>query len=138
MAGSPPKRFDYETAEIGQELDPYEYVLGREKLDNFRESVEDPDGPFPTIAVRHDSTAFFMTFQDNTDGVNAGSEVEFHNPPIIGKKIMVTSRISSKYWRRDKPYVVVEAIAVDEDGRLLEKTRTFRMMKPDEVGKKWQ
>lgn len=50
----------------------------------------------------------------------------------------MTSRISNKYWRRDKPYVVVEATAVDEDGRLLEKTRTFRMMKPDEVGKKWQ
>ena len=33
---------------------------------------------------------------------------------------------------------VIEATATDEDGRLLEKLRTYQMKKPDEVGKKWQ
>ena len=132
------RKFDFDGTQIGEDLISYEYDLTQEMLDGFRRAVEDADAPFPTIAARHDSSAFFMAFQENTDGVNAGSELEFYNPPIPGKKIKVTSRISNKYWRRDKPYVVVEATATDEDGRLLEKTRTFRMMKPDEVGKKWQ
>ena len=76
-------------------------------------------------------------YDDTTGGVNAGNEVEFFNPPIPGKKISVTGRIHNKYMRRDKPYLVIEATAIDEDGRLLEKLRTYQMKKPDEVGKKW-
>ena len=138
MAGSQPKEFDYESSKIGEELESYDYVLSRETLDNFRQAVDDPDALFPTIAVKHDATAFALAYQDNTGGINAGNEVEFFNPPVPGKKITITGRISNKYLRRDKPYLVIEATAIDEDGRLLEKTRTYQMKKPDEVGKKWQ
>ena len=57
--------------------------------------------------------------------------------PIPGKKIFVKGRIADKYLRRDKPYLVIEATATDEDGRLLERLKTYQMKKPDEVGKKW-
>ena len=107
-------------------------------LDTFRASVEDPDAAFPTIAVKHDATSLSISYEDNIGGVNAGNEMEFHNPPLAGNKIKVTGRIHDKYSRRDKPYLVIEATAVDEDGRLLEKMRTYQMKKPDEVGKKWQ
>tara|TARA_Y100000310_G_C20384769_1_gene669886 strand:+ start:274 stop:699 length:426 start_codon:yes stop_codon:yes gene_type:complete len=138
MAGSQPKEFNYESSKIGEELGSYDYVLSQETLDNYRQAVDDPDAHFPTIAVKHDATAFALAYHDNTGGVNAGNEVEFFNPPVPGKKIMITGRISDKYLRRDKPYLVIEATAIDEDGRLLEKTRTYQMKKPDEVGKKWQ
>ncbi len=128
----------YDKLQIGEELGSYEYLLTQEMLDSFRASVEDPDAAFPTIAVKHDATALAMSYQDNLGGVNAGNEMEFHNPPIPGKKIKVTGRIHDKYSRRDKPYLVIEATAIDEDGRLLEKMRTYQMKKPDEVGKKWQ
>ena len=32
---------------------------------------------------------------------------------------------------------MIEATAVDEVGRMLERLRTYQMKKPDEVGKKW-
>ena len=128
----------YDKLQIGEELGSYEYLLTQEMLDSFRASVEDPEAAFPTIAVKHDATALAMSYQDNLGGVNAGNEMEFHNPPIPGKKIKVTGRIHDKYSRRDKPYLVIEATAIDEDGRLLEKMRTYQMKKPDEVGKKWQ
>ena len=69
--------------------------------------------------------------------MNAGNEVEFFNPPIVGKKILVKGRVADKYLRRDKPYIVIEATATDEDGRLLEKLSTYQLKKPDELGKKW-
>jgi len=99
--------------------------------------VADPDAPFTTLGVKHDATAFAMVYDDPIGTVNAGNEVEFYNPPIVGKTIHVTGRISDKYLRRDKPYIVIEATAVDEDGRLLEKLSTYQLKKPDELGKKW-
>ncbi len=137
MAAEKLPELEYDKLQIGEELGSYEYLLTQEMIDSFRASVEDPDAAFPTIAVKHDATALAMSYQDNLGGVNAGNEMEFHNPPIPGKKVKVTGRIHDKYSRRDKPYLVIEATAVDEDGRLLEKMRTYQMKKPDEVGKKW-
>ena len=128
---------DYNKLEIGEELGTYEYVLTQEMIDEYRKSVDDPDGAFPTIAVKHDATALGLAYEDNTGGVNAGNEIELHTPPIAGKKIRVTGRIHDKYSRREKPYLVIEATATDEDGRLIERMRTYQMKKPDEVGKKW-
>ncbi|MDE2780807.1 MAG: hypothetical protein OXI91_14200 [Chloroflexota bacterium] len=137
MADEELKLFNYDNIEIGEDLGSYEYILTQEMLDNFRASVQDPDACFPTLAVKHDATALNMVYDDQTGGVNAGNEVEFFNPPIVGKKIFVKGRIHDKYLRRDKPYMVIEATAVDEDGRMLERLRTYQMKKPDEVGKKW-
>ncbi len=137
MADGQLKPFDYDAVQEGEELGAYEYVLTQEMLDNFRAAVQDPDACFPTLAVKHDATAFNMVYDDPTGGVNAGNEVEFFNPPVPGKRIKVTGRIYAKYMRRDKPYMVIEATAEDEDGRLLERLRTYQMKKPDEVGKKW-
>ena len=138
MADENLKEFVYDQVEIGEELGSYEYVMTQDMLDTFRASIDDPESTFPTLAVKHDATALNMVYDDTTGGVNAGNEVEFFNPPIPGKKIFVTGRIADKYLRRDKPYLVIEATAVDEDGRLLERLRTYQMKKPDEVGKKWQ
>ena len=137
MADDQLKLFNYDEIVIGEELGSYEYLLTQEMLDNFRAAVEDPDAPFPTLAVKHDATALAMVYDDQTGGVNAGNEVEFFNPPIPGKRVKVTGRVYDKYLRRDKPYMVIEATAEDEDGRLIEKLRTYQMKKPDEVGKKW-
>ncbi len=137
MADEKLKIYDYDKVEIGEELGSYEYVLTQEMLDDYRASIDDPEAPFPTLAVKHDATALAMVYEDTTGGVNAGNEVEFFNPPIPGKKIKVTGRVHDKYLRRDKPYMVIEATAEDEDGRLIEKLRTYQMKKPDEVGKKW-
>ena len=137
MPDEPRKLFNYDDVQIGDELGSYEYEYTQEMLDKFRQSVDDPEARYATLAVKHDATALMKVYDDQTGTVNAGNEVEFFNPPIPGKKIRVTARIADKYWRRDKPYLVLEAIAVDEDGRLLEKTRTYQLKKPDELGKKW-
>lgn len=128
---------EYETVKAGDLLGSYDYVLTQDQLDRYREAVEDPHAQFPTIAIKHDSTALSLAFSTSGGGVNARGEAEFFNPPVLGKKIFVTGRIVDKYIRREKPYLVIGAEAKDEDGRLIERTRTYQMKKPDEVGKKW-
>ena len=105
MADTQLKLFDYDKAQIGEALGSYEYILTQEMVDTFRESVDDPDAQFPTLGVKHDATAFAMVYDDQIGTVNAGNQVEFFNPPIIGKKIIVHGRIADKYLRRDKPYI---------------------------------
>jgi hypothetical protein len=137
MAEPNRKPFDYDQVQVGEELGSYEYVLTQEMLDRYRQAVEDPEAAFATIAVKHDATAFLMVYDDQTGNVNTGNEAEFFNAPIPGKLIRVTARVADRYIRRDRPYLVLEATAVDEDGRLLEKVRTYQLKKPDEVGQKW-
>ncbi|MBQ19114.1 MAG: hypothetical protein CMJ65_18555, partial [Planctomycetaceae bacterium] len=81
MADTELKVFDYDKAEIGEELGSYEYILTQEMVDAFRSSVQDPGAPFPTLGVKHDATAFAMVYDDPIGTVNAGNEVEFFNPP---------------------------------------------------------
>ena len=138
MADSPKREFDFEKAEIGEDLGSYDYVLSQRTVDSYRASVEDPGAPFVTIGVKHDTTALDMAYDDQVGGILARAEVEFYNAPIPGKKILVTARIADKYWQRGKPYLVTEATAIDEDGRLLEIFRSYEVKKPDELGKKWQ
>jgi hypothetical protein len=127
----------YEAVKPGDPLGSYDYVLTQDQFDRYREAVEDPDAQFPTIAVKHDGTALSLAFSSRGGSVNARGEAEFFTAPVPGKKIFVTGRIVDKYIRREKPYLVIEAEAKDEDGRLIERTRTYQMKKPDEVGKKW-
>ena len=131
-----PRKFDFDTAEIGEELGSFEYVLTERQFELFRTAVDDPTARFPTLAVKHDAAALGMIYE-GAGGVNARNEVHFHNPPIPGKKIKVTARIVDKYVRRDLPYLVVEATAVDEDGRHLEDVKTYLMQRTQRVGEKW-
>ena len=129
--------FDYNEVQVGEELGSYEYVLTQEMVDLYRQAVGDPDAVFPTIAVKHDATSLSLAYDDQTGSINAGNEIDLFNPPVPGKKISVTGRIHDKFVRREKPYLVIEATATDEDGRLIEKMRTYQIKKPEELGKKW-
>jgi hypothetical protein len=131
------KPYDWQDAQIGTELGTFEYVLTQAQVDNYRKAVDDPEAPFTTLAVKHDVAAFGLVYE-GTSGVNARNEVQFFHPPIPGKKIKVTGRIVDKYVRRDLPYLVIEATATDEDGRLIEKIRTYSMQRTQKIGEKWQ
>ena len=137
MAAQDLPLFNYDDVEIGEELGSYEYTLTQEMIDLYRKAVDDHDAVFPTIAVKHDATSLALAYDDQTGSINAGNEIDLHNPPIPGKKISVTGRIHDKFVRRDKPYLVIEATATDEDGRLIERMRTYQIKKPEELGKKW-
>ena len=133
-SSNPPIVFD--EIDVGMDLGSYEYTLTEDQFRYFRESVADPKGLFPTIAVKHDATSLNMKFQPG-GGVNARQVMEFFSPPKPGMKIKVSGKLIDKYIRREKPYLVVQATAADEKGKLIERTTTYLMRKPEEVGKKW-
>jgi hypothetical protein len=132
----------WERVRIGEELDPFEYVVTHEMLERYREIVENPGACYPTVAGRHALRAFVQRYGKQTL-MNVGAEAEYFGAVVPEKVIRVTARITDKYMRRDKPYIIVEAKAQDEDGRLIEVSRLIGMAakssKPlfAEVAKKW-
>ena len=138
MSSGGKKPFNWDEVQIGAALGSFEYVLTQAQVDNFRKSVDDPEADFPTVASKHDGMTASLVFAEGGPGsVNARNEVQYFNPPVPGKKIKVTGRIVDKYIRRDLPYFVIEATATDEDGRLIEKIRTYQLKRPETVGEKW-
>ena len=130
-------RIEFDNIQVGDEFGPVEYVITQDNIDNFRKAVGNPNARYPTVAKRHAATLLETRYAYG-GGINAGHECEDYNPPIPGKKIIVTGKVVDKYIKRDKPYLIFEAKAVDEDGRLIEIIRLTRMNDPREVTKKWQ
>ena len=130
------KPYSFDDVQDGEELGSFDYVLGEAQVDNYRESMDDPEAAFTTLAVKHDVACLGLVY-DRASGINARNEVHFFNPPIPGKKITVTGRIVEHYVRLDLPYLVVEATAVDEDGRIIERIKTYLMQRGERVGEKW-
>ena len=116
----------WEHVHVGEELDPFEYVITQAMFDEYRNIVGDPEAAYPTVAGRHSLRAFTDRYGP-AKLMNTGTESEYFNPVVAGRRIRVTAQIVDKYERRGKPYVVVESMAVDEDGRPIERSQLIGM-----------
>ncbi len=65
--------------------------------------------------------------------VHARQETEFINPLPLGKPARVITKIADKYVKRDKGYVVIESLIVDEDGVEIMRTRNHAMIDDERV-----
>src|SRR5688572_20719134 len=115
---------------IGEKLDSFSYLVTQEMLDEYRAIVDNPRAAYPTVAGRHSLQAFTNRY---TEGrvMNAGTDSEYYNEVLPGKRIFVEAKIIDKYVRRSKPYIIVESRAVDEDGRLIEISRLIAKAKQE-------
>lgn len=133
----------WQAIEIGEDLGSFDYVMTAEMMADYRRVVDNPDAAYPTVAARHPAHLFYRKYGGRMRVPNTGQDSEYANPPIPGKRITVTGRIADKYVRRDKPYLVVEAEAVDEDGRLIETSRLVALARESDepafaiVARKW-
>ena len=65
--------------------------------------------------------------------VHARQETEFINPLPLGKAAQVITKIADKYVKRDKGYVVIESLIVDEDGVEIMRIRNHAMIDDERV-----
>ena len=136
MAEDTREPLDWDSLEVGETFERYDYILTAEMIDMYRKGVMDPEAAFPTISHKVDVKQYTKKYRDN-GSVNARCAFHCYNPPIPGKRITVTAWIADKYLRRGKNYIVTEAVSVDEAGRLIDRVITHELKQPAEVGKKW-
>ena len=124
------KREVWESISVGDDLGTMDYVMTEQMIEDYRRVVGNPRAAYPTVAARHPADLFYRKYAQIMRVPNAGHDSQFFNPPIAGKRIFVSAFVADKYIRRGRPYIVVEATAKDEDGRLIEISRLIGMARP--------
>ena len=123
----------WESIPVGDDLGSLDYILTQQMVDDYRRVVDNPQVGSPTDVYRHPANLFYRKYAAVMRVPNMGHDCEYFNPPVADKRITITGRIADKYLRRGNAYLIVEATAVDEDGRLIEKSRLVGLAR--EVGK---
>ena len=82
------------------------------------------DAPMASAVRRYDYPFGF---------VHARQETEFYNPLPVGKPVKVYSKVVELYRRRDKGYIVIESLVVDEDGTKILLSRKHAMIDDERV-----
>ncbi|MEV6899632.1 MaoC/PaaZ C-terminal domain-containing protein [Amycolatopsis sp. NPDC051372] len=135
----------YELAEIGETFGPIELVVDDFKIKRFAFTQDDyrpwhfGESPFggrighaailanDLLQLYHLNYAEYGASQ--TAGLHTGEELRFHAPVRDGERVTLQGRYVDKYLRRGKGYVVMEAEARGEDGRLLVSHRGVEIMR---------
>ena len=115
---------------VGEEFEPYEYVVTPEFNRQYLEAEEDchpryfeetdfgPPIVHPGLFINHSNVTRSPSFYlpPGMAAVHAKEEIEFLNPGRVGKKFRVTWKVVDVYEKRGRPYQVKEVLIVDEDG----------------------
>lgn len=134
----------WDSIPVGDDLGVMDYVMTEKMIADYREVVGNPTAAYPTVAARHPANLFYRKYRSVMRVPNTGHDSQFFNPPIAGKRIFVKAHVADKYIRREKTYLIIEATATDEDGRLIEISRLVGLARPTtrpalaDVASKWE
>ena len=106
----------YDRLTIDEQLAHLEYTVTEEQLELLQEAVEYPQAFFPHIAVKE-----YLEVLRGKHGqipfISAKHKDCYYHPPILNKRVQVTGWVRDKYQRRGRNWLLVETLAIDEDGR---------------------
>lgn len=125
-----PERKPANALAVGDELEPFEFVVTPELNEQYLYAEEDyhprywreadagPPMVHPGLLLNMSnntrSPSYFLL--PGWGGLHAGEEAFFVNPARVGKKLTVTWKIIDTYAKRGKPYQKIDTWIVDEDG----------------------
>lgn len=121
------KKFSYESIQVGEELGRKEILITDEMIRAGAGAIESThpwyfeDSPFggriaPPTIFDNDTLRMLDENYERFGSIHAKQAWEFKNPARLGKKVTVTVRLVDKYVKRDRPWIVMELLVVDEDG----------------------
>jgi acyl dehydratase len=131
----------YENIELEEDFGPIEELVDDYKVKKFAFMMDDyhpwyfGDSPFGkrighAAILANDLLQLFTTVYDpNTVvGLHTQEELWFVNPVFVGERARLYGKYVEKYERRGKGYVVMEADARGEDGRVLVRHRGIEIL----------
>ncbi len=131
----------YENIVLGEDFGPIEEVVDEYKVKKFAFMMDDynpwcfGDSPFGKrighagILANDLLQLFAQVYDPNTVvGLHTQEELWFVNPVFVGERARLYGKYVEKYERRGKSYVVMEADARGEDGRVLLRHRGIEIL----------
>lgn len=136
------KEARFENITVPERFGPFEVVVDQRFVTNYAFAQDDPAAgalPFDTV---HGSPAahpvvlsnellflFYAAYDGNTaQGLHTREDISFHSPVRVGETVTVAGEYVETYTRRGHGYVVMEAHARGDDGRLLVRHRGTEIM----------
>jgi hypothetical protein len=124
------KPFSYDTIHIGEVLGVQEVRITDEMIRTCAQAIESShpwyfeDSPYggriaPSTIFDNDTLRMLDEQYERFGSIHAKQAWEFFYPARLGKKVTLTVRVVDTYVRRNRPYLVMELVAVDEDGHTL-------------------
>ena len=133
------KPFNYATLQLGEVLGRKELVVSRELVATCADAIESPrpwyseESPFgaaiaPPTVFDNDSLRMLDEQYERFGSIHVGQAWEFFSPTHVGSRVTLTVSVTDKFVKRDRPYLVMELNAVDENGtHLCRSTHTSLM-----------
>ncbi len=117
----------YEDIPIGMKLGPLEIDMGEEAVKQRvdlvqwkdRKSFEKSGIAPPGLTIANHARLKFLCLPNMKSSIWAKSEHEFIKPFKVGGKVILQGRVTDKYIRRNRKYVICEYETRDEKGELL-------------------
>ena len=113
--------------DVGQQLGPYEYKVEPHVVESFRAAVgdyEDLSCAPPALL-----TVPFLQLVGSGPGViHAAQEFEFLAPLRVGAVLTLAGKVAAEEERRGRRYFTVEAVAVDDTGVEVARSRTVGLL----------
>ena len=121
------KKFTYETIQVGESLGQKEVLITDEMIRSCAGAIESThpwylqDSPFggriaPPTIFDNDTLNMLDENYERFGSLHAKQSWEFKNPARLGKKVTVSVKLVDKYIKRERGWIVMELLAVDEDG----------------------
>ena len=125
-----------EEAEVGETLRSHTYTLTRElalfAARNVGEDSLDTDDAGNEIApgcvTDSDYVPLWKSDYTTKEAVHAKAEHRYLNPPRVGARMTVTGRISDKYNRRGRDFLIIESETTDEDGNRIVESKNVLLI----------
>ena len=121
------KRFIYENIQVGEELGRKEILITDEMIRTCADAIESAhpwyfeDSPFggriaPPTIFDNDTLRILDENYERFGSIHAKQAWEFKNPAKLGKKVTLSVHVIDKYVKRERNWIIMELVAVDEDG----------------------
>jgi acyl dehydratase len=135
----------YDNMVAGEELPTLEFQYDEEMQGRFLIALEDEnpwywkESPWGDPVLHHalvddaPMSATKQRYEYPFGFVHARQETEFRNPLPVGKPVQVYSKVVDLYRKRDKGYIVVESVVVDEDGTTILVSRNHSMIDDERI-----
>lgn len=121
------KTFDYDTIQIGEVLGRKDVLITDEMIRTCAEAIESKhpwyfeDSPFggriaPPTIFDNDTLRTLDEQYARFGSIHAKQAWEFKYPARLGHTVTLTITVVDKFYRRQRPYIIMELLAVDDEG----------------------
>jgi acyl dehydratase len=124
----------YEELQIGKEFEPYQLLINDELVGKFLEAIGEENAIYGNIdtagewgfdrplapqslAAVYARASYLKNYTMPGGGILARQDFHFFNPLFVGDLLLCRAKVTDRFLRKDRKYVVIEVVSHNQDAR---------------------